>query len=85
MTKFNYYKYYPLVRKGNELYYGYMGEKYVARIQIMKESDDGNGEIYVYKISTDTNLPVQKVDRKTLYDALDIAYTWLELAKKEEK
>ena len=51
----------------------------------MKESDDGNGEIYVYKISTDTNLPVQKVDRKTLYDALDIAYTWLELAKKEEK
>lgn len=82
MANFKYYKDYPLVRKGNELYYGYMGEDFVVRIQI-KEEPDNPKPVRVYKISTADNLPKQRAERKNLYEALDIAYTWLELAKKK--
>ena len=34
--KFNTYKGYPLVRNGNQLYYGYMSDPYVIFIQILE-------------------------------------------------
>lgn len=34
--KFNTYKGYPLVRNGNQIYYGYMSDPFVIFIQILE-------------------------------------------------
>jgi phage anti-repressor protein len=85
--KYSYYKNYPLIRKGNELYYGYMGDPYVAwlKIEHMNKEDaiETADFINVYRVSTKTNLPEQKAERHDLYDALDIAYAWLKKFNKK--
>ena len=48
------YKGYPLVRKGDEIYYGNMYDSYVIMMQI-----------------------IEKSEKSSLYEALDIAYIWL--------
>ena len=80
------YKGYPLVRKGNDLYYGFMSEKYVIMLQA-EQIKDVNGigvsqKVKFYQMSTDDKLnPVQAIvkkgERDSLYEALDVAYTWL--------
>ena len=57
--KFNTYKGYPLVRNGNQLYYGYMSDPYVIFIQIL-ETKEENGEKMTSKVRVvqmDTNEP----------------------------
>lgn len=81
------YKGYPLVRKGKELYYGNMSDEYVCMITIMsthkvKELDVAD-KVRVYLMLTDegeTDLSkklVKNIDRQGLYEALDVASTWL--------
>ncbi len=83
------YKGYPLVRKGNDLYYGFMSEDYVIMLQTEQVKDvDGIGvsqKVKFYQMSTDDKLnPVEAIvrngERSSLYEALDVAYTWLERA-----
>ena len=57
------YKGRPLVRSGNTIYYGDMGDKYVAMLQILAEAPF-EGE--------------QLPSKSNLYDALNIASIWLE-------
>ena len=50
------YRGYPLVRKGNEIYYGYMSEPFVVMMQIVHQQEV-NGlkvadKIRVYQIAT---------------------------------
>lgn len=80
------YKGYPLVRKGNDMYYGFMSEKYVIMLQAEQVKDvDGIGvsqKVKFYQMSTDDKLnPVEAIvkngERNSLYEALDVAYTWL--------
>lgn len=87
------YKGYPLVRNGNEIYYGYMSEPYVAWLQILHQNlQDGlevADKVRVYQMSTDEKLnPMERIankaDRTSLYDALDVAFTWLERANKKD-
>jgi hypothetical protein len=90
-AKFNTYKGYPLVRNGNDIYYGYMSDPYVIFIQIL-ESKEENGEKVTSKVRVvqmDTNEPnplkafVKNTERECgLYEALDIASVWLEKALK---
>ena len=80
------YKGFPLVRKGNEIYYGNMSDEYVTYMNVVSTHDD-NGitaadKIKVFLMKTEKDLDpisaiVKSVDRTSLYDALDIASIWL--------
>ena len=90
--KFNTYKGYPLVRNGNQIYYGYMSDPFVIFIQIL-ETKEENGEQVTSKVRVvqmDTNEPnplkafVKNAERECgLYEALDVASVWLEKALKD--
>ena len=86
------YKGKPLVRKGNEIFYGDMSEKYAVRFEILSSSKDGVIEIAdkvsVKLISNDSDRPIaervtKETEKKTLFDALDIGFIWLERALKD--
>ena len=86
------YKGHPLVRHGNEIYYGAPGDSHVVFIQILDNSEI-NGEqiaskVHIMLLSNDPNLsPIERIlkqgDRNGLYEALDIASIWLDRAKTE--
>lgn len=83
------YKGKPLVRKGNEIYYGNMTDPYVLYLQVMTEKTE-NGQkvadkVHLMLLSTDlTKAPTERVMRQStkigLYNALDIGGIWLEKA-----
>lgn len=85
------YKNYPLVRKGNEMYFGDMRDPYVVYLKVensQKQQDlIVSKSIKFYQMSTDFNnpLPVQKAERDSLYEALDVAVIWLNRANKEKE
>lgn len=83
------YKGKPLVRKGNEIYYGDMSEKYVVRFEILSATKNGDLEIadkvLVELLLSDIEMPmkdrIKKSSQKdTLFAALDLGFTWLERA-----
>ena len=87
------YKFIPLVRSGNTIYYGDMGDKYVAMLQILSETPFKDGvslpnRVSVQIWSTDEELRprdrvVKKTEKANLYDAMNIASIWLERQLKE--
>ncbi len=91
-TNFLTYKGKPLVRKGKEIYYGDMSEKYVVRFEILSSKKDDKLEI-ADKVSVqllDSNTDKSMKDRvkkdsvkDNLFTALDLGFTWLERALKE--
>ncbi len=82
--KFLEYKGKPLVRNGDEIYYGDMSESHVVKFDIL--SKDANGEpnkIAVRLLKSDTELKekdriVKESTKDTLFEALDIGFVWLE-------
>ncbi len=85
-TNFLTYKNKPLVRKGNEIYYGDMSEKSVVRFTILSSKADGKLEI-ADKVSVQlldtthiTDKPEVKKEsvKDNLFSALDLGFTWLE-------
>ncbi len=91
-TNFLSYKGKPLVRKGNEIYYGDMSEKFVVRFEILSAKKDGSLEIAdkvsVQLLDSNTDKPmkdrIKKESTKSdLFTALDLGLTWLERALKE--
>lgn len=80
-----FYKNYPMVRSGDTIYYGYMGDNYVTMLKILHKTDNLADKIKIYKISTKNSLPVQNAERENLFDAVDLAYAWLKRAAKEGK
>lgn len=86
-SKFLTYKGKPLVRKGNEIYYGDMTEKYVVYFKILSAADDGGYDIAdkvnVCLLSSNTDLPlkeriIKESTKQSLFEALDIGFVWLE-------
>lgn len=86
------YKGHPLVRSGNELYYGSMEQSHVVFMQILSFDEvDGKevaGKVHLQLLSNNPALPpkarIQKEsDKNGLYNALDFAYIWLERALAE--
>lgn len=80
------YKGKPLVRKGNTIYYGDMGDSHVAMLQINKTDKacdmDMATNVSIQIISTDETKSlkerlVKKAERPGLYEALNIADIWL--------
>lgn len=87
-TKFFTYKGLPLVRKGNQIYYGNMYDEYVVLIEIKSTEKVGDldvaNEVMIRKMATDTTLPpneliVKTAKKSSLYEALDIATAWLKV------
>ena len=89
--EFSTYKGKPLVRCGDELYYGSMDERFVIRMQI-KSKKEVNGveiadKVAIQLLCTDPDLSprkqlVKSSEKNGLYVALDIADVWLERALK---
>lgn len=80
------YKGFPLVRKGDEIYYGNMYDPYVIMMQIQEKTKVGDldvaSKVKIYKMATDEKLsPVEAIvkqsEKSSLYEAFDIAYAWL--------
>ena len=89
MTKTNFltYKGKPLVRKGKEIYYGDMSEKYVVRFEILSFVKEGKLEIAdkvsVQLLDSNTDKPmkdriVKESVKDNLFAAFDLGFTWLE-------
>ena len=87
MADFLMYKGKPLVRHGNEIYYGDLSEKYVIKLEILSTKKEGNLEIAdkvkVLLMLSDTEVKdkerIIKTSEKTgLYEAMDIGAIWLE-------
>ena len=89
--EFSTYKGKPLVRCGDELYYGSMDQRFVIRMQI-KTKKEVNGmeiadKVAIQLLCTDPDLSprkqlVKSSEKQGLYVALDIADVWLERALK---
>ena len=89
--EFSTYKGKPLVRCGDELYYGSMADRFVIRMQIKSKKKVGDTEIadkvVIQLLCTDPDLSprkqlVKSSEKSGLYVALDIADVWLERALK---
>ncbi len=87
--EFSTYKGKPLVRCGDEIYYGSMEDKYVIRLLIKSKKDENGTEVAdkvaIQLLCTDPDLSPRKQLIKTsekngLYLAMDIADIWLERA-----
>ena len=83
------YKSRPLVRCGDELYYGSMDERFVIRMQIKSKKTVGDMEIAdkvaIQLMCTDPDLSPRKQlikasEKNGLFLAIDIADIWLERA-----
>lgn len=87
--EFSTYKGKPLVRCGDEIYYGSMDQRFVIRLQI-KSKKEVNGlevadKVAIQLLCTDPDLSprkqlVKSSEKNGLYLALDIADIWLERA-----
>lgn len=84
-SNFFYYRGFPMVRSGNEIYYGSMGDKFVTRLTIRETESFKGSEIPTKvmvqmvptKMEPDLLLKAKKGEMNSLYEALDTAYVWL--------
>ena len=87
--KFIEYKGRPLVREGNEIYYGFMSEKFYLFMMIMSEKKASRldvqipDKILVQILPTDGSNTVEKQKMVSgLYEAFDLGSAWLERANR---
>ena len=89
--EFSTYKGKPLVRCGDELYFGSMADRFVIRMQIKSKKTVVDTEIAdkvaIQLLCTDPDLSprkqlVKSSEKSGLYVALDIADVWLNRALK---
>lgn len=90
-SKFLTYKGKPLVRKGNEIYYGDMTEKYIVRFEILSQTKADDLEladkVSVQLLDSNVELPLKEriskeTEKGSMFDALDIGFIWLDRALK---
>lgn len=78
------YKNRPLVREGNVLFYGFVNDPYILRLDIFANDDNGNPKL-VFGTICPTNDPtkvIKQLNKTGLFEALDIGAEWLEQANK---
>ncbi|MBQ3040866.1 MAG: hypothetical protein IJD42_04630 [Clostridia bacterium] len=81
------YKGKPLVREGDVLYYGFVNDPYILRLDIFMKDAKGNPTMVFVTIcpTNDTNKVVKQVGKAGIYEALDVGAEWLEHYNKEPK
>ena len=77
------YKGRPLVRKGDDIYYGDLSDKYHVFMMIMAQVPSSKGieipaTIMVQLMPKDAKIPEKQTISKSLADALEMADAWLE-------
>ena len=83
------YKGKPLVRQGNELYYGDMSEPCYLFLMIMNEVEEPTlgtkipGKVMVQVLTTKDNKPMKQKVVDGLFEAFDLGTAWLERANKQ--
>lgn len=92
-TSFLTYKGRPLVRSGNVIFYGNLNDKNVVMMQILESSPEGDVENATrISVELQNNDPeakpnervIQKTEKKSMADAMEIATIWLDRADEEE-
>lgn len=86
-SKYLRYRGFPLVRDGNQIYYGNMSDDVVIMLQIMSTKKVGDLEVAdrvkVWLMLTQTegvdagDIMKKSCERNGLYEALDVGYIWL--------
>ena len=93
-TSFLTYKGRPLVRSGNVVFYGNLNDKYVVMMQILDSVKDGDPDKSTrVSVELQSNDPeakpnervIQKTERKSMADAMEIATIWLDRADEEDE
>lgn len=86
------YKGKPIVRCGNEIYYGDMNDEFVVRFEILSYKKEGKiqvaDKVSVLLLKSNTEIAmkdriVKESTKESLFDALDLGFTWLERALKD--
>ena len=86
------YKEKPLVRKGNEIYYGDMSEPFVVKFTILDSKKEDKNEIptkvLIQLLKSDIQLTekdriTKESTKATMFEALDLGFVWLERALKD--
>lgn len=86
-NKFLTYKEKPIVKCGNEIYYGDMAEPYIVRFTVLSTVKAGEneipGKVKVELLKSDTQLTdkdrvVKSSEKDSFFDALDVGFVWLE-------
>ena len=89
MADFLSYKEKPLVRSGNEIYYGDMSEPFVVKFTILSSKAKGDIEtadkVSVQLLKSDIQLSdkdriVKETTKNSMFEALDFGFVWLERA-----
>ncbi|SCJ87865.1 Uncharacterised protein [Anaerotruncus sp. 2789STDY5834896] len=82
----------PLVRCGNDMYFGSMDDRYIVYMQILSTQKQGDEDVAdkvrLSLMNTNTDLsPIERIvkssEKKGIWGALEIAEIWLERANKE--
>ncbi len=86
MAKFFEYKGLPLVRHGNEIYFGRMGDPEVVYMQLSGKNTVGGTDcatkVRLYRMITDETVPPmdrikKSAEKPNLFEALDLACDWI--------
>lgn len=78
------YKGKPLVRSGDEIYYGNMSDSHVVKFKILSTDKDGEpNNIKVQLLKSNTELAdkdriVKESTKSTMFEVLDVGFVWLE-------
>ena len=92
MSDFLTYKGKPLVRKGNEIYYGDMSQSHVVKFEVLSTKKTDSGElpekVKVLLMKSDIQLKdkdriIKETTKDSFFEALDVGFVWLERAVKE--
>jgi len=92
MAEFLTYKDKPLVRRGNEIYYGNMAEPFVVKFTILssqqKDGIDVPDKVLIQLLKSDIQLPEKEriakdSTKNSMFEALDLGFVWLERALKD--
>ena len=81
------YKNKPIVKCGNEIYYGNMAEPFIVRFTVLSTVKAGEneipGKVKVELLKSDTQLSdkervVKASEKDSFFYALDVGFVWLE-------
>lgn len=85
-NKYLTYREKPIIRKGDDIYYGNLDDKYILALKVLETKEE-----YGMKVATKIKLELQdnsgelgkggvyrKTEREDLYHALDLGAFWLE-------
>lgn len=83
------YKGHPLMRKGNLIYYGSMGDSHIVMLQVLESKKQGDLDIAT-RVSVQLQLTdntvrnrdriLKRSEKDGFYTALDVGCVWLERA-----